>query len=87
MIFVRFIDGSQVEAIQRNTSPGEDWIASPPGFDWNKRYKLVDGEFVEMSSEEIEQLYQEQLTSSHPEIPDNSENVEISEYPEGGSNA
>jgi hypothetical protein len=73
MIFVRFIDGSQVEAIQRNTSPGEDWIAAPPNFDWNKRYKLVDDQFTEMSSEEIEQLQQEQPNSSHPEIPDNSE--------------
>jgi hypothetical protein len=63
-VFVRFIDGVQVEAIQRNTSPGEDWIEAPPNFDWNKRYKLVDGQFVEMTAEDPiigEQVSQEQI--------------------------
>jgi hypothetical protein len=51
MIFIRFIDDIQVEAIQRNTSPGEDWVEAPPDFDWNKMHKLVNGEIVEMQEE------------------------------------
>jgi hypothetical protein len=100
MIFVRFIDGIQVEAIRRNMSPGEDWIAAPPDFDWGKRYKFFDDQFVAMTTEEIEQLYQKELdeqipadlndssNSENPDASNNSENVEISEYPEiGGTNA
>jgi hypothetical protein len=51
MIFIRFLDDIQVEAIQRNTSPGEDWMEAPPDFDWNKMHKLVNGEIVEMQEE------------------------------------
>jgi hypothetical protein len=54
MIFIRFLDDIQVEAIQRNTSPGEDWMEGPPDFDWNKMHKLVNGEIVEMPDEESE---------------------------------
>jgi hypothetical protein len=79
MIFIRFIDGLQVEAIQRNTSPGEDWIPAPPDFDWNKRYKLVGDEILEMTPEELEQSSEniEQETSTSEQ---SSENI-------GGSDA
>jgi hypothetical protein len=54
MIFIRFLEDIQVEAIQRNTSPGEDWMEGPPDFDWNKMHKLVNGEIVEMPDEETD---------------------------------
>jgi hypothetical protein len=85
MVFVRFIEGLQVESIQRNTSPGEDWIAAPPDFDWNKRYKLVEGEFVEMTAEEIEEA-SHLNDPENPENPGNPEHVEVTEQ-EGGVNA
>jgi hypothetical protein len=54
MIFIRFLDDVQVEAIQRNTSPGEEWLEAPSNFDWNKMHKLVNGEVVEMTEEDAE---------------------------------
>jgi hypothetical protein len=53
MIFIRFLDDIQVEAIQRNTSPGDDWMEAPPTFDWNKMHKLVNGEIVEMEPDDL----------------------------------
>jgi hypothetical protein len=53
MIFIRFLDDLQVEAIQRNTSPGDDWLEAPPDFDWNKMHKLVNGEVVEMEPDDL----------------------------------
>jgi hypothetical protein len=35
MVFVRFRNGIEVEAVQRNVSPGQDWIAAPSDFNWN----------------------------------------------------
>jgi hypothetical protein len=66
MIFIRFIDDVQVEAIQRLTSPGEDWIEAPPEFDWNKRYKLIGGEIIEITPEDLEQVIEEQTTGGEP---------------------
>jgi hypothetical protein len=54
MIFIRFLDDIQVEAIQRNTSPGDDWLEGPENFNWNKMHKLVNGEIVEMPDDESE---------------------------------
>jgi hypothetical protein len=53
MIFIRFLEDIQVEAIQRNTSPGDDWMEAPSDFDWDKMHKLVNGEIVEMEPEEF----------------------------------
>jgi hypothetical protein len=54
MIFIRFLEDIQVEAIQRNTSPGDDWLEAPPDFDWNKLHKLVNGEIVAVTEDEVE---------------------------------
>jgi hypothetical protein len=51
MIFIRFLDDIQVEAIQRNTSPGDDWMEAPEKFNWDKMHKLVNGEIVEEEEE------------------------------------
>jgi hypothetical protein len=93
MIFIRFIDGLQVEAIQRNTSPSEDWIPAPPDFDWNKRYKFVGDEILEMTPEEIEQssesLEQEPATNeqSSESLEQESATSEQSSENIGGSDA
>jgi hypothetical protein len=51
-VFIRFLEDSQVEAIQRNTSPGDDWMEAPENFDWDKMHKLVNGEIVEEEEEQ-----------------------------------
>jgi hypothetical protein len=79
MIFIHFINGKQVEAIQRNTSPGADWIAAPEDFDWNKRYKLIDNNIVKMTAEDLDLEDMQQ----YPEIFDGQ--IEVEDSPQSQS--
>ncbi|GHS95246.1 hypothetical protein AGMMS49949_09500 [Alphaproteobacteria bacterium] len=54
MIFIRFLNNKQVEAIQRDASPGADWKAAPADFSWDKRYKLSGNAVTEMTSADLE---------------------------------
>jgi hypothetical protein len=53
MIFIRFINDKQVEAIQCDSSPGADWTVASADFSWDKRYKLVGNQVVEMTAEDL----------------------------------
>lgn len=55
-IFIRFNQqGKQIEAIQRSTRPNSDWKIAPADFSWNKRYKLVQDQVLEMTEENLEE--------------------------------
>jgi hypothetical protein len=83
MIFIRFLDDVQVEAIQRNTSPGDDWMEGPENFDWSVRHKLVNGEIVPITDDEAKPT----TYVAQEATPENVAQEQLTEEPTGEINA
>lgn len=53
-IYIRFnASGVQTEAIQSRSRPSSEWCVAPPDFGWDKRYKRIADQVVEMTAEDI----------------------------------
>lgn len=54
-IFIQFDqNGLQQAVINCQQAPGSDWVQAPKEFDWGCQYRLVNGEVVERTQEDLE---------------------------------